>query len=232
MSTFSHSQDEERGKQPAREAPGEQGEVPRKRDDSKDDKSDPGIRRMADSVTLPHQRHENQERGGQRLQKDAASASRTILFVRHHYRRNQMAIHKKGLAHWEGDLKHGKGTVSTESGALSQQPYGFNTRFEGVKGTNPEELIGAAHAACFSMALSLMLSEEGYTATSIDTTAVVTLNKTDGGFAITDIALQSQIVLPDVSPAAFDEIIQKAKAGCPVSQVLKANITLDYQLNP
>ena len=92
-----------------------------------------------------------------------------------------MAIHKKGLAHWEGDLKHGKGTVSTESGALSQQPYGFNTRFEGVKGTNPEELIGAAHAACFSMALSLMLSEEGYTATSIDTTAVVTLNKTDGG---------------------------------------------------
>ncbi|SQC41031.1 osmotically inducible protein C [Klebsiella pneumoniae] len=88
-----------------------------------------------------------------------------------------MAIHKKGLAHWEGDLKHGKGTVSTESGALSQQPYGFNTRFEGVKGTNPEELIGAAHAACFSMALSLMLSEEGYTATSIDTTAVVTLNK-------------------------------------------------------
>lgn len=143
-----------------------------------------------------------------------------------------MAIHKKGLAHWEGDLKHGKGTVSTESGALSQQPYGFNTRFEGVKGTNPEELIGAAHAACFSMALSLMLSEEGYTATSIDTTAVVTLNKTDGGFAITDIALQSQIVLPDVAPAAFDEIIQKAKAGCPVSQVLKANITLDYQLNP
>lgn len=143
-----------------------------------------------------------------------------------------MAIHKKGLAHWEGDLKHGKGTVSTESGALSQQPYGFNTRFEGVKGTNPEELIGAAHAACFSMALSLMLSEEGYTATSIDTTAVVTLNKTDGGFAINDIALQSQIVLPDVSPAAFDEIIQKAKAGCPVSQVLKANITLDYQLNP
>jgi len=124
-----------------------------------------------------------------------------------------MAIHKKGLAHWEGDLKHGKGTVSTESGALSQQPYGFNTRFEGVKGTNPEELIGAAHAACFSMALSLMLSEEGYTATSIDTTAVVTLNKTDGGFAITDIALQSQIVLPDVSPAAFDEIIQKAKAA-------------------
>ncbi len=108
-----------------------------------------------------------------------------------------------------------KAPCRQRAGALSQQPYGFNTRFEGVKGTNPEELIGAAHAACFSMALSLMLSEEGYTATSIDTTAVVTLNKTDGGFAITDIALQSQIVLPDVAPAAFDEIIQKAKAGLP-----------------
>ena len=143
-----------------------------------------------------------------------------------------MTIHKHGSAHWSGDIKRGKGTVSTESGVLNQQPYGFNTRFEGEKGTNPEELIGAAHAACFSTALSLMLGEAGYTADSIDTTADVSLDKTDGGFAITDIALQSQIVLPDVSPAAFDEIIQKAKAGCPVSQVLKANITLDYQLNP
>lgn len=231
MSTFSHSQDEERGKQPAREAPGEQGEVPRKRDDSKDDKSDPASAGWP--IASPCLTNDTKTRGtwGQRLQRRSFGITH-YTFVRHHYRRNQMAIHKKGLAHWEGDLKHGKGTVSTESGALSQQPYGFNTRFEGVKGTNPEELIGAAHAACFSMALSLMLSEEGYTATSIDTTAVVTLNKTDGGFAITDIALQSQIVLPDVSPAAFDEIIQKAKAGCPVSQVLKANITLDYQLNP
>ena len=137
-----------------------------------------------------------------------------------------MAIHKKGQAHWEGDLKSGKGTVSTESGALNQQPYGFNTRFEGVKGTNPEELIGAAHAACFSMALSLMLSEEGYTATSIDTVAVVTLDKSGGGFAIT------QIVLPGIEAYALDGIIQKAKAGCPVSQVLNAEISLDYQLNP
>ena len=143
-----------------------------------------------------------------------------------------MAINKTGAAHWEGGIKDGKGTISTETKALDAYPYGFASRFEGKPGSNPEELIGAAHAACFSMALSLMLSEEGYTATSIDTTAVVTLNKTDGGFAITDIALQSQIVLPGVAPAAFDEIIQKAKAGCPVSQVLKANITLDYQLNP
>ena len=79
-----------------------------------------------------------------------------------------MTIHKKGQAHWEGDIKRGKGTVSTESGVLNQQPYGFNTRFEGEKGTNPEELIGAAHAACFSMALSLMLGEAGFTPTSID----------------------------------------------------------------
>jgi osmotically inducible protein OsmC len=142
-----------------------------------------------------------------------------------------MTIHKKGQAHWEGDLKRGKGTVSTESGALSQQPYGFNTRFEGAKGTNPEELIAAAHASCFSMALSLMLSEAGFTATSIDTEATVSLDKVDAGFAITKVALQSKIAVPDIDPDTFDGIIQKAKAGCPVSQVLKAEITLDYKLN-
>lgn len=142
-----------------------------------------------------------------------------------------MTIHKKGQAHWEGDIKRGKGTVSTESGALNQQPYGFNTRFEGAPGTNPEELIGAAHAACFSMALSLMLGEEGYTPESIDTTADVSLDKSEGGFGITKIALNSTVKLPGVEEAAFDKIIQKAKAGCPVSQVLNAEITLDYQLN-
>ncbi|WP_413738900.1 OsmC family protein [Sodalis sp. RH21] len=142
-----------------------------------------------------------------------------------------MTIHKKGQAHWEGDIKRGKGTVSTESGALQQQPYGFNTRFEGAAGTNPEELIGAAHAACFSMALSLMLGEEGFTPESIDTTADVSLDKVDGGFAITKIALNSTVKLPGVDDAVFDKIIQKAKAGCPVSQLLKADITLDYQLN-
>ncbi|GKW22504.1 peroxiredoxin OsmC [Pectobacterium carotovorum subsp. carotovorum] len=142
-----------------------------------------------------------------------------------------MTIHKKGQAHWEGDIKQGKGTVSTESGALQQQPYGFNTRFEGKSGTNPEELIGAAHAACFSMALSLMLGEEGHKPESIDTTADVALDKVDGGFAITNIALHSTVKLPGIDEAAFDKIIQKAKAGCPVSKVLKAEITLDYQLN-
>ncbi|MCG7802880.1 OsmC family protein [Enterobacter asburiae] len=142
-----------------------------------------------------------------------------------------MTIHKHGSAHWSGDIKRGKGTVSTESGVLNQQPYGFNTRFEGEKGTNPEELIGAAHAACFSMALSLMLGEAGYTADSIDTTADVSMDKTDGGFAITKVALKSKVTVPGIAPQQFDGIIQKAKAGCPVSQLLKAEITLDYKLN-
>lgn len=142
-----------------------------------------------------------------------------------------MTIHKHGSAHWSGDIKSGKGTVSTESGVLNQQPYGFNTRFEGAKGTNPEELIGAAHAACFSMALSLMIGEAGFTADSIDTTADVSLDKNDSGFAITKIALTSKVIVPGIDPQKFDGIIQKAKAGCPVSQVLKAEITLDYKLN-
>lgn len=142
-----------------------------------------------------------------------------------------MTIHKHGSAHWSGDIKRGKGTVSTESGVLNQQPYGFNTRFEGEKGTNPEELIGAAHAACFSMALSLMLGEAGYTADAIDTTADVSLDKTDGGFAITKVALKSKVTVPGIAPQQFDGVIQKAKAGCPVSQLLKAEITLDYTLN-
>jgi len=141
-----------------------------------------------------------------------------------------MTIHKKGQAHWEGDIKHGKGYISSESGALKEQPYGFNTRFEGKPGTNPEELIGAAHSACFSMALSLMLGEAGHTPESIDTVADVSLDKVDGGFAITKIALDSKVKLPGIDKDKFDEIIKKSKAGCPVSQVLKAEITLTYQL--
>jgi len=141
-----------------------------------------------------------------------------------------MTIHKKGQAHWEGDIKRGKGTVSTESGALNQQPYGFNTRFEGKPGTNPEELIGAAHAACFSMALSLMLGEAGHTPESIDTTADVSLDKQDGGFAITRVALHSKVKLPGIEAGKFDEIIQQAKAGCPISKLLSTEITLEYQL--
>ncbi len=141
-----------------------------------------------------------------------------------------MTIHKSGNAHWEGDIKRGKGTVSTQSGVLNEQPYGFNTRFEGAAGTNPEELIAAAHAACFSMALSLMLGEAGHTAQSIDTKAVVSLDKADGGFAITQVALHSTVAVPGIEKSTFDDIIQKAKAGCPVSKLLKAEITLDYEL--
>lgn len=140
-----------------------------------------------------------------------------------------MTIHKKGSAHWEGDIK-GKGTVSTESGALSQQPYGFNTRFEDKPGTNPEELIGAAHAACFSMALSLMLGQAGHPPKSIDTTADVSLDKKGEGFAITKVALKSVIELPGIDEKKFEEIINKAKSGCPVSQLLNTEITLDYVL--
>jgi len=141
-----------------------------------------------------------------------------------------MTIHKQGQAHWEGDIKQGKGTISTESGALDNQPYGFNTRFEGKAGTNPEELIGAAHAGCFSMALSLMLGEAGYTPESIDTVAVVSLEKVDGGFAISQVDLKSQVKLAGIEAETFDKIIQQAKAGCPVSKLLKAKITLDYHL--
>lgn len=142
-----------------------------------------------------------------------------------------MTIHKKGQAHWEGDIKQGKGTISTESGALKEQPYGFNTRFEGKPGTNPEELIGAAHSACFSMALSLMLGNAGFTPESIDTVADVSLDKSGDGFKITKIALQSQVKLPGIDSSKFDEIINQAKAGCPVSQVLNTEITLEYKLN-
>ncbi|WP_428946166.1 OsmC family protein [Pantoea sp. FN060301] len=142
-----------------------------------------------------------------------------------------MTIHKKGQAHWEGDIKQGKGTISTESGALKEQPYGFNTRFEGKAGTNPEELIGAAHAACFSMALSLMLGNEGYVPESIDTVADVSLVKSGDGFKISAIALQSQVKLPGIGNDAFEKIINQAKEGCPVSQLVNADISLDYTLN-
>lgn len=133
-----------------------------------------------------------------------------------------MAIKKNGSAHWTGGLKDGKGEVSTESGALTSHPYGFNTRFEGVKGTNPEELIGAAHAACFTMALSKMLGDAGLTATSLDTKAVVTLDKVGEGFGITAIELNLKGVVPGTDQPTFTEIANKAKEGCPVSKALAA----------
>ncbi|KAF1030991.1 MAG: Peroxiredoxin OsmC [Pseudomonas sp.] len=141
-----------------------------------------------------------------------------------------MAIKKKASAHWEGDLKTGLGSISTETGVLRDAPYGFKARFEGGKGTNPEELIGAAHAGCFSMAFSLILGEAGLTADSIDTQAEVTLDQVDGGFAITAVHLILKAKIPGASQAQFVELSNKAKAGCPVSKVLNATITLDATL--
>ena len=141
-----------------------------------------------------------------------------------------MKITKTASAQWKGGLKDGKGSLSTESGALSGHPYGFNTRFEGVKGTNPEELLGAAHAGCFTMALSLILGEAGLTAERMDTTARVTLEKQDSGFAITAIHLTLKATIPGADQARFAELANKAKAGCPVSKVLNAAISLDASL--
>lgn len=138
---------------------------------------------------------------------------------------------KHASAHWQGNLKQGKGTISTESGVLSANPYGFNTRFEDTPGTNPEELIGAAHAGCFSMAFSMLLGEEGFTPDSIDTKATVTLDKVDDGFAITAVHLLMKATIPKIDQAAFQTIANKAKAGCPVSKLLNADITLDATLS-
>lgn len=137
---------------------------------------------------------------------------------------------KTASAVWQGGLKDGKGQISTESGALKQAPYGFNTRFEGTPGTNPEELIGAAHAGCFSMALSMMLGEAGFTPERIDTHAEVSLDKQADGFAITAVHLTLKATVPGASEAQFQEIANKAKAGCPVSKVLDATISLDATL--
>ena len=137
---------------------------------------------------------------------------------------------KTASAHWQGGIKDGKGTISTQSGALKQQPYGFNTRFEDQPGTNPEELIGAAHAGCFSMALSKELGEVGITA-EIDTTAEVTLDKQGAGFAITAVHLSLKAKAPGADRAAFEKAVENAKTGCPVSKVLKAEITLEVVLD-
>ncbi|MCO7519539.1 MULTISPECIES: OsmC family protein [unclassified Pseudomonas] len=139
---------------------------------------------------------------------------------------------KSASAVWQGGLKDGKGQISTESGALKQAPYGFNTRFEGSPGTNPEELIGAAHAGCFSMALAMMLGEAGFTAERIDTHAEVSLDKQADGFAITAVHLTLKASVPGASEAQFQEIAHKAKAGCPVSKVLNATISLEATLLP
>src|SRR5262245_64414 len=135
-----------------------------------------------------------------------------------------------GSAVWQGGIKDGKGAISTKSGAMKDYPYGFSSRFEGKPGTNPEELIGAAHAGCFAMALSLILGEAGLTAERMQTTAEVSLDKVADGFAITAVHLTLKGKVPGADPAKFQELANKAKAGCPVSKLLKAEITLDAKL--
>jgi osmotically inducible protein OsmC len=139
-------------------------------------------------------------------------------------------VQKTASAKWSGGIKDGKGAISTKSGALTSYPYGFASRFEGKPGTNPEELIGAAHAGCFTMALSLILSEAKLTAEKMETQADVTLAKQDDGFAITAVHLTLKAKIPGVDDKTFQELAAKAKAGCPVSKVLNAKITLDAKL--
>jgi len=139
-------------------------------------------------------------------------------------------MQRKASAVWKGGLKDGKGTVSATSGVLNNTPYSFATRFENTPGTNPEELIAAAHAACFSMALSGQLGGANLTAESISTTATLTMEKLDSGWAITAVHLDVTARVPKADAAAFNKAAENAKSGCPVSKVLKANITMSTKL--
>lgn len=137
---------------------------------------------------------------------------------------------RTGSAVWKGPIKEGGGTVSTESGALDALPYSFSKRFGDEKGTNPEELIGAAHASCFSMALSLMLGQEGFTPDELSATSAVSIEQQGGGFTITTIDLKVVGKVPGIDEAKFTEIATKAKEGCPVSKVLNAKINFEASL--
>ena len=137
---------------------------------------------------------------------------------------------RNASAVWNGSLKEGKGTISTDSKVLSNAQYSFSTRFENGIGTNPEELIAAAHAGCFSMALSAQLGNAGITPEAVETTAAVTLEKTDAGFTITRVHLDVTARIPGADAAAFEKAAQEAKAGCPISRLLKAEITMTAKL--
>ena len=137
---------------------------------------------------------------------------------------------KYASAVWQGSIKEGGGTISTETGVLHQAPYGFNSRFEGGKGTNPEELIGAAHAGCFSMALSMMLGQQGLTAERIDTKAAITLDKVGDGYQVTASHLTVVAKIPGADAAKFAEIAAQAKTDCPISKLLNTTITMEAKL--
>jgi len=137
-----------------------------------------------------------------------------------------MQIHRTGRVNWTGGLKDGRGAISTQSGALAEYPYGFSSRFEGVAGSNPEELLAAAHAACFTMALTLILGEAGLKAERLDTKAVVLLEQTDQGFAIPKIDLTLTATIAGIDDEKFQTLAGLAKANCPVSKLFNAEISL------
>jgi osmotically inducible protein OsmC len=137
---------------------------------------------------------------------------------------------RSAQAHWSGDLKSGAGALSTASATLANTPYSFHSRFEQGKGTNPEELLAAAHAGCFTMAVSARLTGAGLKAESLDTTCTITLEQKDGGFAITESHLELKASIPGATQETFDKAVQEAKAGCPVSKLFNANITLTAHL--
>jgi len=141
-----------------------------------------------------------------------------------------ISMNTYGSAAWSGGIRDGKGAISTPSGALKDYPYGFSSRFEGKPGTNPEELIGAAHAGCFTMALSLILGEAKLTAERIDTKAEVSLEKVTDGFAITAVHLTVTARIPGTDQTTFTALAEKAKSGCPVSKLLNARISMDATL--
>jgi osmotically inducible protein OsmC len=135
-------------------------------------------------------------------------------------------------AQWEGDLKTGKGAVSTESGVLANAAYSFTTRFESGKGTNPEELVAAAHAGCFTMALSAELGKANLVPKSLRTTATITLDRVDGGWSVTESHLSVVAKVPGASAEAFRTAAEAAETGCPISKLFKAKITMDAKLEP
>ena len=137
---------------------------------------------------------------------------------------------RKASAVWKGSLKEGKGTISTDSKVLNNAQYSFSTRFENGIGTNPEELIAAAHAGCFTMALSLQLAQAGFKAETLETTCTISLEQKDGSFAITASHLELKATVPGASQEAFDTAVHAAKTGCPVSKLFNTTITLDAHL--
>ena len=139
-------------------------------------------------------------------------------------------MQRKASAVWHGDLKSGKGAVSTASGVLKETQYSFSTRFENGIGTNPEELIAAAHAGCFAMAFSAELGKAGFTPETIHATAIVSLEKTEAGWTVTESDLEMTAKIPGLEPARFTAIANAAKAGCPISRLLNAKVTLDAKL--